>query len=77
MDIVIQEKINKFDTARTLLEKDIWEVEALGIKVDTVNSIYRFNFTRLKSEWLKQAVKKICPASNCNEKPSKLSKLYY
>ncbi len=41
-----------------LLEKDIWKVEDIGLKPDSVHSKYYFNFTKLTPIWLKQTVKR-------------------
>ncbi len=38
--------------------RDIWPVEELGFKPDDVQGIYQLNFTRLKPDWFKVAVKR-------------------
>lgn len=41
-----------------LFQRDIWKAEELGFKPDTVHGVYQLNFSRLKPEWFKKAVKR-------------------
>lgn len=41
-----------------LLEKDIWDVEDLGLTPDYLYSTYHLNFSKITPLWFKQAVKK-------------------
>lgn len=40
-----------------LFENDIWKVEDLGLKPDTVHGMYQLNFSRINQHWFKKAVK--------------------
>lgn len=45
------------DDTSEFYQRDIWQVNELGFKPDTVHLTYQFNFSRLKPTWFKQAVK--------------------
>lgn len=53
-----QKQIKLYDDKIAIFEKDIWKNEELGFKPDTVHGMYQLNFTRLKPEWFKHAVKR-------------------
>ncbi len=50
--------LEKIKNRETLLEKDIWDVEDLGLIPDYLYSTYRFTFAKIEPYWLKQATKK-------------------
>lgn len=41
-----------------LFQRDVWKTDEFGLKPDTVHGIYQLNFSRLKPDWLKKAVKR-------------------
>ncbi len=45
------------DKQASLLSKDIWLAEELGITPSATHSLYRLNFSKVKPEWLKNSVK--------------------
>ena len=53
-----QKQIKLSDNNIALFEKDIWRNEEFGFKPNTVHCMYQLNFTRLKPEWFKLAVKR-------------------
>lgn len=56
---VIYRLLKKSYDERTGLEKDIWDLKELKIKLDKSRSGSKLNFSKIKQSWLNTAVKKI------------------
>ena len=53
-----QREISLKNDESELFQHDIWKTEEFGLKPDTVHGIYQLNFSRLKPDWFKKAVKR-------------------
>lgn len=56
---VIYKLLEKTYDTRTGFEKDIWDLRELGIKFDKSRYASKLNFSKIKQNWLKDAVKKV------------------
>src|ERR1700722_15911701 len=53
-----QRQLSLKNNESEIFQRDIWKTEEFGFKPDTVHGIYQLNFSRLKPDWFKKAVKR-------------------
>ncbi len=58
MKLFDQKQLSFKNDDSDLYQRDIWKAEEFGFKPDTVHGTYQLNFSRLKPNWFKKAVKR-------------------